>query len=795
MSGVFRSECDAFIKVLCDFNPYFNHIFRYPVWVEDQLQMHREEVGWKNILLRIMTDGDVLYSSSLTPQDDSEWLTIGNMHECSYCAPHVTPDKPAALQLTFESKCNKLQTTWIFNAGTTEACEAWLNRFCMKCPSDVLNVRFDSIGEYGDAVSTMDLHTSTLIRGLINRTVAAKRKHNKDAHQLVANAASKGKAATYSGALANLAPLSIDASVFVAYGSAFRTNGKGVGNDEGCLLLSLSAHDWGRLKRRQIEHECDQAIQVLCRVPILARASQKDMQQLALQSYVTNFAVGEVTAGASLSSRHIHIIRDGVCKLRRPRQKENHYEKVHKHAMASRGALGGATLGMVKLDCPTCFGGGVSGAIPAISDRIKLCRTCSGLGYVVQDEEEKNTDVGELRTGVVLSEAIARGDSIADYEIIGCSPLQLLSVKLELWMDLKYKWEKLGTGMPHAHTTSISNVTESLLNNARAVRVAVKKGNVKHYTKCDRFVKKLSLEEKAKRLVEKTHSARMQEIDQLMNVERLPPADILVSSKSQVAPAVLLCAPPNTIKNRFAGSVPRLNLEPILGDDMRGVFLTNLPVTERFLGPSTLKSAHLIPSKSGAQTARFMDSTATIKLKPLSRPATQANGDVAETQGGATLRSRPDRLEKMGYAPKVTLKYGNAFKLDDRQKHLYKIMQEMLSESNYADLSSDASHMSTQGQGPKAPAPNSERTVDVFEFYGALERYKLLAPKVTDERVMHLHAVCKADATRIFKKVTKNEQGNQDSRMSMVKFHEAVQLVAKVLQVPLNGMLVLVGLF
>lgn len=87
----------------------------------------------------------------------------------------------------------------------------------------------------------------------------------------------------------------------------------------------------------------------------------------------------------------------------------------------------------------------------------------------------------------------------------------------------------------------------------------------------------------------------------------------------------------------------------------------------------------------------------------------------------------------------------------------------------------------------KVPAANRERTVDIFEFYSALQKYKLLGAKVTDERVMGLKAVCKADAAKIFKKVTKNEQGNQESRMSMVKFHEAVQLVAKVLQVPLDG--------
>jgi hypothetical protein len=50
-----------------------------------------------------------------------------------------------------------------------------------------------------------------------------------------------------------------------------------------------------------------------------------------------------------------------------------------------------------------------------------------------------------------------------------------------------------------------------------------------------------------------------------------------------------------------------------------------------------------------------------------------------------------------------------------------------------------------------------------------------------------LLAVCHQDAKRIFKKCTLNEKGNQDKYMTMVKFHEGVELVAKLLQTPLNG--------
>lgn len=47
--------------------------------------------------------------------------------------------------------------------------------------------------------------------------------------------------------------------------------------------------------------------------------------------------------------------------------------------------------------------------------------------------------------------------------------------------------------------------------------------------------------------------------------------------------------------------------------------------------------------------------------------------------------------------------------------------------------------------------------------------------------------MCHQDAKRIFKKCTLNEKGNQDKYMTMVKFHEGVELVAKLLQTPLNG--------
>ncbi len=61
-----------------------------------------------------------------------------------------------------------------------------------------------------------------------------------------------------------------------------------------------------------------------------------------------------------------------------------------------------------------------------------------------------------------------------------------------------------------------------------------------------------------------------------------------------------------------------------------------------------------------------------------------------------------------------------------------------------------------------------ERTVDVMEFYGALEHYKLLENKVTSERVAQLKAVSKQDATRIFKQCTRTDKGTYMARMTQV---------------------------
>ncbi len=80
--------------------------------------------------------------------------------------------------------------------------------------------------------------------------------------------------------------------------------------------------------------------------------------------------------------------------------------------------------------------------------------------------------------------------------------------------------------------------------------------------------------------------------------------------------------------NRFAtGLVPKLNLEPIFGDDLRGVFLSNLPVSERIFGAQ-------------GRPKSFLGSNVSIKLEPLSN--TVITRDLPE----ALVTSRP--AQKLG---------------------------------------------------------------------------------------------------------------------------------------------------
>ena len=132
----------------------------------------------------------------------------------------------------------------------------------------------------------------------------------------------------------------------------------------------------------------------------------------------------------------------------------------------------------------------------------------------------------------------------------------------------------------------------------------------------------------ARRLMEKSHSARMREIDSLLHVSRQPPKEIFVKTQREARPSVCTLAPPKTLTNRFAtGLVPKLNLEPILGDDLRGVFLSNLPVSERIFGAQ-------------GRPKTFLGSNVSIKLEPLS------NTLITRNLPEALVTSRPP--QKLG---------------------------------------------------------------------------------------------------------------------------------------------------
>jgi len=70
----------------------------------------------------------------------------------------------------------------------------------------------------------------------------------------------------------------------------------------------------------------------------------RDIQSLVLGAFVANFGVGDVTPCASLSNKHVHVVLEGTCKLRRAAHKEKHTDRVRDRVRAS---TGGPRLGQV----------------------------------------------------------------------------------------------------------------------------------------------------------------------------------------------------------------------------------------------------------------------------------------------------------------------------------------------------------------------------------------------------------------------------------------------------------------
>lgn len=146
-------------------------------------------------------------------------------------------------------------------------------------------------------------------------------------------------------------------------------------------------------------------------------------------------------------------------------------------------------------------------------------------------------------------------------------------------------------------------------------------------------------------MIGKVHSARMREIDRLLSTQREEESEVFVDTRSEARTSVCPLAPPKTIVNRFAGLVPRLNLDPVFGKEVREVFLTHLPAnehlsvpaTERVLG-STVRNSTLLRAVKPSNS--FMR-PATIKLAPLRGTDVSTDRTVAAL---VTSRVDPDRL-------------------------------------------------------------------------------------------------------------------------------------------------------
>ena len=142
----------------------------------------------------------------------------------------------------------------------------------------------------------------------------------------------------------------------------------------------------------------------------------------------------------------------------------------------------------------------------------------------------------------------------------------------------------------------------------------------------------------------------MREIDRLLSTHRQVQGEVYVDAKNQARSSVCSLAPPKTIVNRFAGLVPPLNMAPVFGDDVRGIFLTHLPAaerptaaaTERLLG-STVRKSKLLRA---IQPNKAFMSHSIGGLEPLSGLGSTAVGDKRHVAAPAlaSARSATDTL-------------------------------------------------------------------------------------------------------------------------------------------------------
>ena len=794
LASSFRTEMDSFINVICNLNPYFESLFVEKVWFEGKVHLlrsisattsdsgvgarerdgHAPGSAWVEVLLRVTNDGKLMYSA-LRFDDVPSWLCIGELGQCALCQEKDLKEKNWSIIVSIASRSHKTHVTeWVFAMENESARAAWLDRFGTKCSVKALSSRY--LQEGNTAVDQTQVHRLANLAAmdkLFSDYIAMRRGRRFAAEKRVRDASivsfstskpQKDKTEQLKDP-GKSAIISMDASVFVGYGSVFCTQGEGLANAEGCLLLSLSIGEWERVQRRQLALEIDNAMSILRSVPMLERSAHRDIHNMVHHGFVTIFPANNKISCASFSTKHVHILLAGSCKLCKKGIKETHVDKVRNKVLSSVGNQGDDNL--IKIDCPACSGDGIEGRVPDMSQRISLCPLCNGCGFLQPQEPDEvhTTEIGELGKGAVLTDAIPSSDSMTNYELVPTSvPVQLLSVKLDLWEECKYKWERaqeifnqnLKPGEPKLQkATTVRDISDEILDNARTVRAAANRGPLKYSTVSRQFVKIPSLEEKVRQLMDRTYSQRNAEIDTLLNTHRPEPRQIFVKSKSETRARFPLMAPSSTMKNKFEKpKVPQLHLDRVYEDEMRAVFLTSMPATER----GYMKTARISSLLGSSSASNPFDVQARMpKLPPLS--GQHLSTDRAE----ALLTWRPqNQIEglELGYNEPVKLRHGNAFSLDRRQKKIFTCVQELLSPSNFVSFSSVS--------GFRKPGLEPARTVDQIELCNALTAYKLLENKITHERVVRLEAICKADAMRIFKKHTRNDVGGHVPRLSQV---------------------------
>lgn len=778
LAATFRSECDSFIDAICLFHPYFEqrfakrrvaHTGTLAMCLSSDLGSHLP-LDWKLLQFKVDGDGEISYSSSQNPEDEDHWFVVGNTSDLLSSVPLAVKDKPFAMELVFnpkkihhdhedgeESHHSPSSYRLVLAALSKSERELWLDMFGMRASKAALQSRYG--GNYGQEHPHFDV-AALMLHSMLAQVVRRKRARKARAYQHLSRAATAGpRSNTFRGASG---PTS-----FVGYGSAFSFMGRAVANED-CEVLIMTRRNWNAIKKREVGQAIGDFVKLLGDLAPLKLATPRELTALALNAHFTHHFAGEVLRCDSLSSKHIHLVHDGQCTLRRARyQSRQRSRRQQRTGSVSQDAAAWESE-LETSKCRECGGTGLrSGVVnsKSLSERVDLCPTCNGTGTMKRPEgtsivgkiDGQPTDIATLRRLAILHESVAIGEDFTLYELVGTTKFSLLSLRKDQWDEIQNKRSRAGIAAPEPQASWLA---EQQIANAHSVMEGLRRGKMTQQQERT-FAKALSLEQRAIMAGGKEHSRRLKAIKVLLGGPAAKMSDSRleipqVKDKRDAKPKHCALAPPATVQNPFArGGSPRREATAdsvVHESEVKQALLEGLLSTARSPGS---KALHPVAPK----TPRA-DNAASRGLMHMLTPRRE----------GISLKfHRPHRLT-----------YGNLYDLDPRQQRIFGKISTMLNPENFA-LFSTVRNFNDSAIG--------EPTVDMFAFFEALKSYDLLRSRPTDNAVYELRAVSKADAMRIYWKAVQEVGGEIQggARLGIEAFHVAVRDVCKLLQVPLDG--------